>query len=184
MRMKSMPVEMSCSTPEALKCCESDSGNHSIAGDAGNTLRRCMAPAVHDFEPSFIAQVGFWGTVVARDSFHFKDEISGSKSSGIIDVAEPNDIPASECHHDDAAGTDGPLAISERGETPGALGDFFHFRGRDFGVQGSRVTDVAELNGIPASISHHEDAAGTYGPLAISEGAQALWAALAGAIPR
>ncbi len=108
------------------------------------------------------------------NSFHFKDEISGSKGSGIIDVAEPNDIPASESHHDDAAGTHGLLAISERGETPGAPGDSFHFKDEISGSKGSRVTDVAELNGIPASMSHHEDAAGTHGPLAISEGAQAL----------
>jgi hypothetical protein len=108
------------------------------------------------------------------DSFHFKDEISGSKGSGIIDVAGPNNIPASESHHDDAAGTHGPLAISEGGETPGAPGDSFHFKDEISGSKGSRVTDVAELNGIPASMSHHEDAAGAHGPLTISERAQAI----------
>jgi hypothetical protein len=108
------------------------------------------------------------------DSFHFKDEISGSKGSGIIDVAEPNDIPASQSHHDDAAGTHGPSAISERGETPGAPGDSFHFKDEISGSKGSRVADVAEFNGIAASMSHHEDAAGTHGLPAISEGVQAI----------
>jgi hypothetical protein len=108
------------------------------------------------------------------DSFHFKDEISGSKGSGIIDVAGPNNIPASESHHDDAAGTHGTLAISEGGQTPGTPGDSFHFKDEISGSKNSRVTDVAELNGIPASTSHPEDAAGTHGPLTISEGAQAI----------
>ena len=66
------------------------------------------------------------------------------------------------------------MAIAEGAETPGALGDSFHFKDEISGSKGSRVTDVAELNGIPASMSHHEDAAGTHGPLAISEGAQAI----------
>jgi hypothetical protein len=158
-----------------LKTPESDSGNHSIAGDAGKHAAPMHGAGVHDFEPSSIAQGGSgWNVGAPGDSFHFKDEISGSKGSGIIDVAEPNDIPASGSHHDDAAGTHGLLAISEGGKTPGAPGDSFHFKDEISGSKGSRVTDVAELNGIPASMSHHEDAAGTHGPLAISEGAQAI----------
>jgi Bacterial Ig-like domain/FecR protein len=158
-----------------LKTPESDSGNHSIAGDAGKHAAPMHGAGVHDFEPSFIAQVGSGGTVgTPGDSFHFKDEISGSKGSRVTDVAEPNDIRASESHHDDAAGTHGPLAISGGRETPGAPGDSFHFKDEISGSKGSRVTDVAELNGIPASMSHHEDAAGTHGPLAISERAQAI----------
>jgi hypothetical protein len=154
---------------------ESDSGNHSIAGDGGKHAAPMHGAGVHDFEPSSIAQVGSWGTVGTHgDSFHFKDEISGSKGSGIIDVAKHNDIRASESHHDDAAGTHGPLAISEGGETPGTPGDSFHFKDEISGSKGSRVTDVAELNGILASMSHHEDTAGTHGPQAISEGAQAI----------
>ena len=151
-----------------LKTPESDSGNHSIAGDAGKHAAPMHGAGVHS-----IAQVGSWETAgTPGDSFHFQDEISDSKGSGIIDVAEPNDIPASESHHDDAAGTHGPLAISEGGETPGALGDSFHFKDEISGSKGSRVTDVAELNDIPASESHHDDAAGTHGPLAISEGGE------------
>jgi hypothetical protein len=156
-----------------LKTPESDSGNHSIAGDAGKHAAPMHHAGVHDVELSSIAQVWSWGTVgTPGDSFHFKDEISGSKGSGIIDV--PNDIRASESHHDDAAGTHGPLAISEGGETPGTPGDSFHFKDEISGSKGSRVTDVAELNGIQASMSHHEDTAGTHGPQAISERAQAI----------
>jgi hypothetical protein len=130
---------------------------------------------VHDFEPSSMAQAGSWGTVgTPGDSFHFKDKISGSKGSGIIDIAEPNNIPASESHHNAAAGTHGPLAISEGAETPGALGDSFHFKDEIPGSKGSRVIDAAELNGTPAWMNHHEDAARTHGPLAISEGPQAI----------
>jgi Bacterial Ig-like domain len=155
-----------------------DSGT--VTSGATGGIAAASAATMHgagaqDFEPSSIAQAGSGGMVGARgDSFHFKDEISGSKGSGIIDVAEPNDIPASMSHHDDAAGTHGPLAISEGGEPPGAPGDCFHFKDEISGSKGSRVTDVAEFNGIPASMSHHDDAAGTHGPLAISEGAQAI----------
>jgi Bacterial Ig-like domain (group 3)/FecR protein len=159
----------------ALKMPESHSGNHSIAGDTSKHAAPMHGASVHDFEPSSMAQVGSGGTVgTPGDSFHFKDEISGSKGSGIIDVAEPNDIPASQGHHDDAAGTHGPLAISEGGEIPGAPGDSFHFKDEISGSKGSKVTAVAALNGIPASMGHHEDAAGTHGPRAISEGAQAI----------
>jgi hypothetical protein len=66
------------------------------------------------------------------------------------------------------------LAISEGGETLGALGDSFHFKDEISGSKGLKVTDVASLNGIPAPMSHHEDAAGVHRPLAISEGAQAI----------
>jgi hypothetical protein len=159
--------------PGVLKTPESDSGNHSIAGDAGKHTAPIHHAGVHDFEPSSIAQVWSWGTVgTSGNSFHFKDEMSGSKGSGIIDV--PSDIRASESHHDDAAGTHGLLAISEGGEPPGALGDSFHFKDEISGSKGSRVTDAAGLNGIPAWMSHHEDAARTHGPLAISEAAQAI----------
>jgi hypothetical protein len=157
-----------------LKTPESDSGQHSITGDAGKDAGPMHGAGVHDFEPSSMAQIWSGGTVGTHgDSFHFKGEISGSKGSG-IHVAEPNDIPASESHHDDAAGTHGLLAISEGGETLGALGDSFHFKDEISGSKGLKVTDVASLNGIPAPMSHHEDAAGVHRPLAISEGAQAI----------
>src|SRR5467141_1371502 len=72
---------------------------------------------VHDFEPSSIAQVVSGGTVgTPGDSFHFRDENSGSKGLGVIDVAERNDIPASMSNHEDAAGR-GPSAISEEAQT-------------------------------------------------------------------
>jgi hypothetical protein len=103
-----------------LKTPESDSGNHSIAGDAGKHAAPMRGAGVHDFEPSSIAQVGSWGTVgTPGDSFHFKDEISGSKGSRVTDVAELNGIPASMSHHEDAAGTHGPLAISEGAQAIG-----------------------------------------------------------------
>jgi hypothetical protein len=110
------------------------------------------------------------GTVgTPGDSFHFMEEISGSKDSGVIDVTELNDIPASMSHHEDAAGGHRPLAISDGGETLSTLGDSFCFKSQ---ISGS--TDVAEPNDIPASMSHHEDAAGTQRSLATSEGAQAI----------
>jgi hypothetical protein len=66
------------------------------------------------------------------------------------------------------------LAISEGGETPGVLGDSFHFKDDISGSKGSGITDVAELNRILTSMSHHDDAAGTHGPLATSDAAQAI----------
>ena len=77
-------------------------------------------------------------------------------------------------HHEDAAGTHGPLAISEGGEALGTLGDSFHFKDAISSFKGSGVIDLAELDQIPASIVHHEDAAGTRGPPAISETAQTI----------
>jgi hypothetical protein len=118
------------------------------------------------------ASGGTVGTPV--DSFHFTDEISASKGSGVIDVAELNDIPTSMGHREDAAGSHGPLAISEGGETPSTLGDSFHFMSQISGSKASGSTDVAELNDIPASTSHHESAAGTRGLPVISEGAQPI----------
>jgi hypothetical protein len=163
---------------EILKTPESDSDNRSIASDAGEHRHDAGA---HDFEPSSIAQLASWGTVgTPGDSFHFKDEISGSRGAGLIDVAELRDTPASMSRHEDAAGTHGPLAISEGGETPGTLGDSFHFKDGISSSKGSGVIDVAELDQIPASSSHHDDAAATHGPPAISDGAQALELSLPG----
>ena len=103
-----------------LKTPESDSGNHSIAGDAGKHAAPMHGAGVHDFEPSSIAQGGSgWNVGAPGDSFHFKDEISGSKGSRVTDVAELNGIPASTSHREDAAGTHGPLAISEGAQAIG-----------------------------------------------------------------
>jgi VCBS repeat-containing protein len=159
-----------------LKTSESGGHNRSIASEADE---RGAAPthgaSVHGFGSSSTAQVVSGGTVGAPgDSFHFKDEISGIKGSGITDVAEPNHTPASTDHLEGAAGTHGPLAISEGGETPGTLGDSFHFKDEMSSFKGSGVIDLAELDQIPASMSHHENAAGTRVPPATSEGAQAI----------
>jgi VCBS repeat-containing protein len=159
-----------------LKTSESGGLNRSIASEADE---RGAAPthgaSVHGFGPSSTAQVVSGGTVGAPgDSFHFKDEISGIKGSGITDVAEPNHTPASTDHLEDAAGTHGPLAISEGGETPDTLGDSFHFKDEISSFKGSGLIDVAELNQIPASIGHHADGAATHVPPAISDGAQAI----------
>ena len=98
----------------ALKTPESGSGNRSIASGAGEHATPTHGAGVHAFEPSSIPQVVSRGTVgTPGNSFHFKDEISGSKGSGVINVAELNDIPASMSHHEDAAGTRVPPAISD-----------------------------------------------------------------------
>jgi len=119
------------------------------------------------------AQVAPVGTVgAAGDSFHFKDEISGSEGSGVIDVAELSDTQTSMSHHEDAAGTNGPLAISGIGETPGAPGDSFHFKNGVSSSQGSGVSDLAQPGQILASMSHF-NAVGTPVPSTISDGAHA-----------
>ena len=185
MPMKSIPVQTVALDFGVLKTPESDSGNHSIAGDAGKHAAPMHGAGVHDFEPSSIAQVGSGGTVgTPGNSFHFKDEISGSKGSGIIDVAEPNDIPASESHHDDAAGTLRTVGDFRGRRNSWGARELSHFKDEISGSKGSRVTDVAELNGIPASMSHHEDAAGTLRTTGDFRGSTSAWAALAGAIPR
>jgi hypothetical protein len=50
-------------------------------------------------------------------------------------------------------------------------GDSFHFKAE---ISNSEASDVIDLAGNPASIDHHENAAATSAPLAISAGAQTL----------
>ena len=52
------------------------------------------------------------------------------------------------------------------------LEDSFHFNGTISGFAGADVIDLASLGSTAASISYHENAAGTGGTLAISNGAQ------------
>ena len=60
------------------------------------------------------------------------------------------------------------------------LGDSFHFNGTISGFGGSDVIDLANVAAANASISYHENAAGTGGTLAISDGAQTLELSLLG----
>ena len=151
-------------------------GDRSIASEADERgAEPTHGASVHGFEPSSMAQVGSGDTVGApRESFHFKDEISGVKGSGITGVAESNDTPASMSLDEDAAGTHGPLAISEGGETSDRLEDSFHFKDEISSFKGSALIDAARLHQIPASIVHHADGAATHVPPAISDRAQAI----------
>jgi hypothetical protein len=79
--------------PGGPKASENGVGNHSISSAAG----KHGAPPMHGA-----------GALGLGDSFHFKDETSGS---GIIGLAAPDQVPASVSHHDDAAETHGPLAV-------------------------------------------------------------------------
>ena len=54
------------------------------------------------------------------------------------------------------------------------LGDSFHFNGTISGFQGSDIIDLADMGSAAASISYHENAAGTGGTLAVSNGAQTV----------
>ncbi len=93
---------------------ESSSGDRSIANGAGEHATPAHGASAHAFEPSSVPQVVSEGTVgTPGDSFHFRDEIPGSKGSGVINVAELNDIPASMSHHEDTAGPRVPPAISD-----------------------------------------------------------------------
>ena len=60
------------------------------------------------------------------------------------------------------------------------LGDSFHFNGTISGFGGSDVIDLANVAAANASISYHENTAGTGGTLAISNGAQTLELSLLG----
>ena len=60
------------------------------------------------------------------------------------------------------------------------LGDSFHFNGTISGFEGSDMIDLANLGSATASISYHENAAGTGGTLAISDGAQTVELSLLG----
>jgi hypothetical protein len=74
--------------------------------------------AWQDFEPSSMAQVVFGRTVgTLGDSFHFRDETSGSNGSGITGLASLDDIPALMSHQDGAAGRQGLLATLEEAQT-------------------------------------------------------------------
>ncbi len=52
------------------------------------------------------------------------------------------------------------------------LGDSFHFNGTISGFGASDVIDLADVGSAAASISYHENAAGTGGTLAVSNGVQ------------
>ncbi|WJR76000.1 VCBS domain-containing protein [Bradyrhizobium sp. NP1] len=129
---------------------------------------------VHGIEPSSTAHEVFEGTAGGHgDSFHFKDEILGLKGSGVIDVAEPDPIPASVSHHEDAGEAHGSPVTSEEGGNAGTPGDSFHFKDKIPGSKGSAVIDLTELDHVPASIDHPERAAGAHGSPALAEGAHA-----------
>jgi Bacterial Ig-like domain len=138
---------------------------------AGENATPMHGAGPHGFEPSFVAKIASGGTVgTPGDSFHFRDENSGSKGPGAIDVAE---IHASMHHHDDAA-TDGPQATSDGGETSGPPGESFHFKDEISSSKGSGLVDFTEPCQTAASIVPHESVAATHVPPAISDGAQAI----------
>ena len=60
------------------------------------------------------------------------------------------------------------------------LRDSFHFGGTISGFEGSDMIDLANLGSATASFSYHENAAGTGGTLAISDGAQTVELSLLG----
>jgi hypothetical protein len=60
------------------------------------------------------------------------------------------------------------------------LGDSFHFNGTITGFGASDIIDLADVGSTAASISYHENAAGTGGTLAISGGAQTVELSLVG----
>jgi len=60
------------------------------------------------------------------------------------------------------------------------LGDSFHFNGTISGFGDSDIIDLANVGSATASISYHENAAGTGGTLAISSGAQTVELSLLG----
>jgi VCBS repeat-containing protein len=170
-----------------LKTPKDDGGNRSISSEAGehgtppghDGIPPGHDSDVHGGDPPSIAHVVFGGTAATRglgDSFHFSGEISDPGAPGGSDLADLHHIPASNGHHDDAAGTQGSLATPEGGGAASALslGHSFHFSDKTFGLGDPGVIDLAEPDHVPASIGHHDDAAGTHGPLAISEAAQTI----------
>src|SRR5258707_11556574 len=60
------------------------------------------------------------------------------------------------------------------------LGDSFHFNGTITGFGNSDIIDLANIASANVSIGYHENAAGTGGTLAISDGAQTLELSLLG----
>ena len=60
------------------------------------------------------------------------------------------------------------------------LDDSFHFNGTISGFAGSDIIDLTKVGSATASISYHENAAGTGGTLAISDGAQTVELSLLG----
>jgi len=79
-------------------------------------------------------------------------------NSGVLKALESdgNHSTSSEASEHGAAPVHGAAALG--------LGDSFHFKGEISGFEGSDVIDLAEVDHIPASISHRENPAGTGGP--------------------
>jgi hypothetical protein len=149
-------------------------GNRSLASEAGEHGTPVHGASAHDFEPSSIAQIVSGETVgTPGDSFHFKSEISDTKGLHVAGVGEPNDASASKGHHENAAASNGPPAISDddAGIT-GTMGDSFHFKDQIPGSKSSGGNDLAELDQNPTSMGHHNDAVGTPAAPTIPDGAQ------------
>jgi hypothetical protein len=60
------------------------------------------------------------------------------------------------------------------------LGDSFHFNGTISGFKGPDIIDLANVGSATTSISYHQNAAGTGGTVAISDGVQTVDLALLG----
>ena len=102
------------------KAPENGGGNHSISGEAGEHGNAPIHGAdVHDIEPSSMAHVVFGGPVgmTGLEAFHFNDEISTPKNSGVIKIAELGQPPGLISHDENGHGTHGPEAISEAAQT-------------------------------------------------------------------
>lgn len=96
-------------------------GEIAVANDAGEHSTPVQSAGVDDFGPPSTAQVVFGRAVgTLGDSFHFRDEISGSHGSSVTGPASLNDIPALMSHQEGAAGTHGLLAILEEAQAIGA----------------------------------------------------------------
>jgi Bacterial Ig-like domain/FecR protein/Peptidase M10 serralysin C terminal len=152
--------------PRFVKALENSRGDRWIASDASE--HALHEPGAHDYEPSYLTQIMSGGNVgPLGDSFHFKGDNSDSRGSGVIGVAERNDVPVSMHDHLEATGTHGPLSISRGEVTPSTLGDSFHFK-EISGFEGTGVNNFTEPDQIPTSITHNENAAVPHGPPPIS----------------
>jgi hypothetical protein len=93
-----------------------DGGHQTNPGEANGHGVAPTGGAPH-FETSSVAEVVFGpqaaGPHGLGDSFHFKDEISGLRSSDVVNVADASFNLASISHRENVAGSDGAHATWE-----------------------------------------------------------------------
>jgi len=153
------------SNPGDLKTSENDGDDHSNAIEAGEHGAPPLHGAgVHDIE---LASIDFDSNAALHPGGLKASENDGGNHS-ISSEADKHDIPPA---HGASEHDTGPSLVANAVFGSGAVGthdrgDSFHFKLETSGSGESGLTGPAGPGQVPASLSHHGEAADAHGPLA------------------